>query len=122
MNGNGRVPESSAGSRVLHWPGRVLAASDLRRSLNGHRELVLAPGTVVTPLAQEELRHNGVQVTRQEPERKPAGPAAWGYAEERPGPLVSSVVQALAREGIEVRELPAAGNESAGRWAKAGAG
>jgi ribose 5-phosphate isomerase RpiB len=119
MSANGRVPESSAGSRVLHWPGRVLAASDLRRSLNGHRELVLAPGTVVTPLAQEELRQGGVQVTRREPERKSAaGPAAWGYAEERPTPLVRSAVQALAREGVEVRELPGAGPELLCRWAR----
>src|SRR5437764_11203629 len=118
MNGNGRVPESSARSRVLHWPGRVLSASDLRLSLNGHRELVLAPGTVVTPLAQEELRHNGVQVTRRGPERKPAGRSAWGYAEERPDPLVRSAVQALAREGVEVRELPGAGEGLACRWAR----
>jgi hypothetical protein len=120
MNGNGRAPEATAGGRVLHWPGRVLSASDLRHSLNGHRELVLAPGTVVTPLAQEELRHNGVQVTRREPERKPiAGTAAWGYAEERPGPLVRSAVQALAREGVELRELPGAGGGLTCRWARA---
>jgi hypothetical protein len=118
MSVNGRATDVTAGSRVLHWPGRVLAASDLRRSLNGHRELVLAPGTVVTPLAQEELRHNGVQVTRREPERKPAGGSTWGYAEERPGPLVRSAVQALAREGVEVRELPGAGDGLTCRWAK----
>lgn len=119
MNGNGRAPEATPSGRVLHWPGRVLSASDLRHRLNGHRELVLAPGTVVTPLAQEELRQNGVQVTRREPERRPAGTSAWGYAEEQPGPLVRSAVQALAREGVELRELPGAGEDLTCRWAKA---
>jgi hypothetical protein len=125
MSANGRTPDASpdgspAGGHVLHWPGRVLAAVDLRRSLNGHREVVLGPQTVLTPLAGEELRHGGVTVRRL-PTAAPAtdGPP-WGYAQDRPHALVQSAVQALARDGLVVRELPAAGvDELACRWARA---
>jgi ribose 5-phosphate isomerase RpiB len=125
MSANGRTPDAPPGGtaadgRVLHWPGRVLAAADLRRSLNGHREVVLGPRTVLTPLAGEELRHGGVEVRRlPTAEAAPEGPT-WGYGQDRPHALVESAVQALARDGLTVRELPAAGaDELPCRWAKA---
>src|SRR5437660_12678711 len=105
MLGNGKAPDALRDGQVLHWPGRVLAAADLRRSLNGHRELVLSPGAVLTPLAAEELRDAGVRVTRQGAAGRAPQPAAWGYAQDRPHPLVRSAVQALARDGLAVREL-----------------
>ncbi len=43
----------------------------------------------------------------------------WGYGEDRPHPLVGSAVQALAREGLTMRPLPAAGGELPCRWARA---
>jgi hypothetical protein len=119
MNGNGQIPMSTAAAHVLRWPGRVLAAEDLRRNLNGHRELVLEPRAVVTPLAAEELRTNGVRVTRRAPEPQPAPRAVWSYTQERPSPLVRSAVQALERDGISLGELPAGGEGEACRWAKA---
>ena len=120
MSGNGRVPEASTDGQVLHWPGRVLAADDLRRSLNGRRELVLSPGTVITPLAREQLRDGGVRVVRQAREEAPA-PAAvpWGYAQDRPHPVVRSAVQALEHDGLRVRELQSAGDGLVCRWARA---
>src|SRR5438132_7980162 len=104
MSANGRSLETD-NQHVLRWSGRVLSAADLR-NLNGHRELVLAPHTVVTPLAGEELSTSGVKVSRAAPEGKtPSGPA-WGLGQDRPYPLVRSAVQALARDGLCVRELP----------------
>jgi hypothetical protein len=121
MSVNGQAVTSSASGQVLHWPGRVLCAEDLRRRLNGHREVVLAPETVITPLADEELRSTGVQIRRasREAAREEKGKPAWGYAQERPHPLVSSALTALAREGMALRELAAPGEDLVCRWARA---
>src|SRR5207237_632294 len=51
MDAKGGLPNVSSEGQVLHWSGRLLCAEDLRRALNGHREVVLSPRTVVTPLA-----------------------------------------------------------------------
>jgi hypothetical protein len=119
MSANGRALGSSTSGPVLHWPKRVLAVADLRDSLNGQRELVLAPHTVVTPLAGEELRHRGIRVTRSTPELAGAGGPVWGYGQDRPHGLVRSAVQALARDGLRVRELPPAEGVLPCRWARA---
>src|SRR5262249_31089916 len=118
MSSNGRIPDASADGPVLRWPGRVVALDELRRSLNSHRELVLPPGAIITPLAAEELRTNGVRITRQAVEKRPATKTTWGYAEERPMPLVSSAVQSLQREGLTLRQLPAESGAEPCRWAK----
>jgi ribose 5-phosphate isomerase RpiB len=57
---------------------------------------------VVTPLASEELRTNGVRVVRQTPTHN----VAWGHGQERSYPLVESAVQALNREGLSLRTWP----------------
>jgi hypothetical protein len=119
MNGNGQARETASGEQVLRWPGRVVAAEDLRRSLNGHRELLVSPAAVITPLALEQLRERGVQVRRQPPEQKMPSPAAWGYAQDRPHGLVQSAVQSLEREGIRWKPLPPAEASSPCLWAKA---
>src|SRR5947209_3901912 len=104
MSVNGQLLKPSANGHVLHWPRRVLAAEDLRRSLNGHRELVLAPETVVTPLAAEQLRDSGVQVTRQvAPKERTPQAVAWGYTQDRPHPMVRSAIQSLERDGLRVK-------------------
>jgi ribose 5-phosphate isomerase RpiB len=111
--GNGQATD------VLHWPGRVLAADDVRRRLNGQRRLVLGPATVVTPLAIEELRQKRVEVVHDgaEPAATPAG--VWGVGQDRAYPLVHSALQTLARERVPVRALPEANGELPCRWAKA---
>src|SRR5947199_8893090 len=100
MSANGQLPVASADGQVLRWPGRVLAAEDLRRNLNGHRELILEPRAVVTPLAAEELRHNGIRITRRSVEAQPAPRTVWGYTQARPVPLGQSAVQAPAPDGF----------------------
>src|SRR5438270_8286770 len=119
MSRNGMPPDAGANGQVLHWPRRVLAADDLRRSLNGHREVVVAPETVVTPLAGEHLRANGVQVRRQDTSARPSAAAPWGYGQDRPHPLIGSAVHALRREGIRLEELPCDGAALQRRWAPA---
>ena len=56
MSSNGQVRDGIADGGVLRWTGRVLAADDLRRSLNGHRELVLPRRAIITPLASHSTR------------------------------------------------------------------
>jgi hypothetical protein len=115
MSANGRVTVAPEPAHSLRWTGRVLAAVDLQRNLNGHRAVVLGPQTVITPLAGEELRAGGIEVRREAPA---ARPSAWGYGQDRPHPLVESAVQALEREGVVLRGWPEA-QALPCRWAKA---
>src|SRR5207253_1463795 len=101
----GSVRLMAADGEVLHWPGRVLTAEDLRRSLNGHRRLVLAAWAVITPLAAEQIRADGICVSRRPAEEQPAASVHWSYAQDRPHVLVQSAIQALEREGVSFREL-----------------
>jgi hypothetical protein len=119
MGANGQLGDSSADGAVLRWPGRVLAAEDLRRALNGHREVHLIPGAVVTPLAHEQLRTNGIAVNRPAPAVPTQQPARWGYAQDHPDPSVSSAVQAVQREGLAIDELkPSGPAASPCEWAR----
>jgi ribose 5-phosphate isomerase RpiB len=119
MAADGQIVEASADGEVLRWPGRVLSGDDLRRSLNGHRQLVLAARAVITPLAAEQIRANGIRVSRRPAEAQPAPSARWGYAQDRPHALVQSAIQALQREGVSLKELKMQSQPSACRWARA---
>jgi ribose 5-phosphate isomerase RpiB len=120
MAANDELRDGGTAGHVLRWPGRVLAAEDLRRSLNGHRELVLSPRAVITPLAAEELRNGGVRVTRSAEARAPSSPGRpWGYAPQQTHPMVQSAVQSLRREGLTLKELPADGSDAVCHWARA---
>jgi hypothetical protein len=103
---------------VLRWPGRVVAAADLRRSLNGHRELLLSPRTVVTPLALEELRTQGIRIRREEEKPAAAASALWGYGQDRAHAMVQSAARAAQRDGLALRELSPL-EKSPPDWAKA---
>lgn len=96
--------EQNGSGEVLRWAGRLLSSDDLRRHLNGHRELVLPTRAIITPLAVEELRNRGVQVRREEPANTTKKDRI-GVAQERPDPAVNSAVQALGREGIDIESL-----------------
>lgn len=119
MGANGQLPEAADG-RILRWPGRIVTAEDLRLHLNGHEELLLAPRALVTPSAAEQLRDRGVRISRQAVEVPTARPrAAWGYAQDRPYPLVRSAAQALRRDGLGTKDLTPAGEGPPCSWAKA---
>src|SRR5262249_4742967 len=62
----------------------------------------------ITPLALEQLRERGVQVSREPATPKaPAAPVRppWGYAQDRPHPMVATAVQSLQREGVAWKEF-----------------
>jgi len=99
MNGTSEQP-----SATLCWPGKVLSEDDLRRHLTSQREILLAPTTIITPLAIDFLRARKVSVRRDEKpvmqaETTEAG--SWGWAEETPNGVVNAAVQALTREGTK---------------------
>jgi hypothetical protein len=121
MSTNGHLRDGSANGQALHWSGRVVTAEELRRQLNGHRELIVPRRAIITPLAAEQLRADGIQVTRQDTEAAPSVAATeetWGLAQQRPQPTVSSVVHALRREGLAFRELDGPGQDLPCRWAR----
>ena len=120
MSANGQQREASGAGQVLRWPGRVLAAEDLRHSLDGHGELVLDPETVITPLAAEQLRAGGIRVTRQAPGAavQPRPGETWGFGQERPYAAVHSAVQSLRREGLKLQELATDERKDLCTWAR----
>jgi hypothetical protein len=119
MDANGKAGNPSMDGLILRWPGRVVTAEDLRRSLNGHHELILTPRAIITPLAADELRMNGVRVTRQAEEEREATPVVWGYGQDRPHPVIRSVVKSLERDGLDLKELQVKGDQAACHWARA---
>ena len=118
MNGDGQDRNVAADGAVLRWPSRVITGEDLRRSLNGQKELVVPSQAVITPLAAEELRANGIRVTREQIEQPPASASGWGYAQDRPDSFVKSVVQALTRDGLPLKELRAKHEAAPCQWAR----
>jgi hypothetical protein len=118
MSVNGQNGTASA-AHVLRWPGRVLTGDDLRKNLNGHREIVLSPRAVVTPVAADELRTHGVRIVRERPTAEAKAGPMWGYAQEWTSPLVESAVRTLDRDGLVLRELQAGNSDEPCRWARA---
>jgi ribose 5-phosphate isomerase RpiB len=91
-------------SGALDWPERVLTARDLERHLNGHGELTVRPDAVVTPLAEERLRLDGVRLVRRPATNPDPAARLWLVCQERPFPLVESAVKALARDGLRLSD------------------
>jgi hypothetical protein len=118
MNGNGRRIEVSTNGEVLHWTGRVVTAQALERKLNGHRRIQLPPRAIVTPLAVEHLRDNGIQVDREEQQAQLGRITHWGYTQDREHPLIASAVQSLSRDGMALQDLPPLKNNEVGNWAR----
>jgi ribose 5-phosphate isomerase RpiB len=110
MNRNSDDRKSTGLADVLRWPGKVVTAEGLRQSLNGESQLAVIPGTVITPSAVDHLKANGVSVVRGKTIAKPDAEKKesklnWGFVSERPDPMVSNVVQALKRDGVDFQEV-----------------
>jgi hypothetical protein len=118
MEQNGQLRDASADGQVLHWPGQLVSAQDLRRSLNGQRELVVPAKAIITPLAAEELRSNGIKITRRATGKTTVKNGGWGYVLERPNPLVRTALQALERDGLELKELEGKEGATCCQWAR----
>jgi ribose 5-phosphate isomerase RpiB len=117
MNRKVSTAEPSSNGAALRWPGRVVTAQALERQLNGHRRLVLEPGTVITPLAHDHLRSNGIVIEPHDG-KQPDALSAWGYAQQYAHPLIQSAVQSLSREGIALQPLPVLRRENISTWAR----
>lgn len=117
MKPDGRNAEAVRNGEALRWSGRVVTAQGLLRQLNGHRRLMLPPTAIVTPLASEHLRQHRIEVD-QSAEEKPNIGTYWGYTQEHEHPLVASAVNALSREGVNLKPLPALRRNEVGVWAK----
>jgi ribose 5-phosphate isomerase RpiB len=119
MDKNGQVQSATAHGQVLRWQGPLVSAEELRRRLNGQEEIVVPARAIITPLAVDELRANGVRINRQTIEEQPSPKGNWGYVQERSDPLVRSAVGALEREGLVLTELRPKESSTACQWAKA---
>jgi hypothetical protein len=119
MAAHGQVDETSANGEALRWVSQVVSAEDLRQALNGHRELILPERAVITPLAAEHIRANGIRISRRPVAQVPTANAPWGYALEQPHAFVRSAIQAVQREGLPLRELTPPEQSSPGAWARA---
>lgn len=94
-----------ANADVLRWAGRLLSSDDLRRHWRGQREVVVPAQAIITPLASEELRTNGVHTRREDSSAKSSAKKV-GVAEDRPNALVQAALKALERDGIELARMP----------------
>ena len=94
---------SDTNEGVLHWPGKLFSADDLRRHWRNQRELVLGERTLLTPLVLDELRARGVTITRQQASCNGAsqerGGEAWVYVAEENYPDVAAAAASLQRQG-----------------------
>jgi hypothetical protein len=112
MSANGRPAESPT------WTGNVLSADDVRRRLNGQREVRLSIQTVLTPLAIEELHRCNIRWTVEiEPES--SAPTHAAFALERESALVASAVRAVQRDGLGLRRFELGHSTDCVRWALA---
>ncbi len=113
------MSETNGDALVLHWPGKLFSADDLRRHWTNQRELVLSARALLTPLALDELRAKGVRITRQDAATTCANKGRTGtacvYVEEQPHPAVAAAVASLERQGLTFRLLSSPGNEPR-RW------
>ncbi len=102
-------PESNGA--VLTWSDPLLTWEALRSRLNGLRELVLGPKTLVSPLLLDELRDRKITVRRDGEASSGAVRAAHeaerskrslGVAVQTSDGGVASAMEALKREGVEL--------------------
>lgn len=117
MGMNGKAP-IAVHAPVLQWSRSVLTADDLGRQLNGHTQVVVPSGAIITPLAADVLRERGIVVSRSTPPENPMESAIWAFAQDQPHAQVVSAVQALKRDGRSLCELPACGKDPVCQWAQ----
>src|SRR5687768_13699608 len=117
------VNEHTADAQVVRWSGKLFSAEDLRRHVNGQRELILLPRTLITPLAADELKARGIRITRQDGAPSGSGnekassrvAATWACLHESAEPMVAGAVESLKREGIGLAIIDLSGQSLAAR-------
>ncbi|MCI0738597.1 MAG: RpiB/LacA/LacB family sugar-phosphate isomerase [Gemmataceae bacterium] len=100
------MSQENGEATVWHWTQRVFSAEDLRHEYRGQKSLVLPPRGLVTPLAADELKSRGINVSWQVSAsggRKPPDDRTrrvWHCVTENPDSLVEAAIQSLARDGL----------------------
>jgi hypothetical protein len=116
--------KDNADAQVLYWPGKLFSADDLRKHWNNQRELVLSRQTLITPLAQDELRAKGISIRREQTAANGDRPSratakrGWGCVQEHSDSVVDAALAAVAHEGMAFTPLAGAGR-SPGGWLRA---
>ena len=109
-----------AGSIVEVFAGRLLSLRQVEGLGAGTAELRVAPGTVVTPLARDELKRRGIAI-RWVSERE-AGAAGregeWGFAIETESGMAAALRRALLAGPTSWREVGADATAAA-QWVAA---
>jgi hypothetical protein len=104
---------------ILCWPKRLLSADDLRVHLTSQREVLLLPGTVITPLAADALKAKGVRIRWQVPTAQDkAAPkqGTWCYVQEKHDAMIIPAIKALECDGNTLTPLDI--TSPSGSWAR----
>jgi hypothetical protein len=95
--GNGRTEARAAGSDVEVFPGRLLSLRQVETLPPGLRVVQVVPGTVVTPLARDHLKRQGVEIrfaARADAQRL-RNVGEWGFAVTVESGLIVAVRRSL---------------------------
>jgi hypothetical protein len=109
--------------RAVHRPdvepfaGRLLSLRNVEEMPAGTREVRIAPGTVITPLAHDLLKRRGigVRLVAEGPLRRGEDAGEWGFAIEGDSGMAAAVRRVLLEETQSWREIGADVIEAA-RW------
>lgn len=114
-------PRASAGSTGLPHPDvfadRLLSLRQAEALATRKREVRIAPGTVITPLARDFLKRQGITlkvVSRFEVERA-RDPGEWGFALDADSGLITAFRRALLDDAQPWVEL-GANTDAAAHW------
>jgi hypothetical protein len=101
---------------VLTWTARVLTEADLRRAWQGEPTIEVGRRTVVTPLAREHLRTNGVALTWCSDAETKTPATGWALAVESQDTKALSVIRSFASEGRAHALLEGPDKNTRSRW------
>ncbi len=90
--------ESADGRLVLS--GRVISMSDISGRIEGIRQVIVPPGTVVTPSVRDELRRENITLAFGENSATPSHRLVVVAAGERFDP--TSLLDSLRKDGIDI--------------------
>ena len=99
------------------FSGRLLSLRHAEGLPWGIREIRVAPGTVVTPLARDHLKRQGIElrfVAASDVDGR-RGPGEWAFAIETESGIIAALRRALLEESRPWRELEPR-RQSAARW------
>ncbi|GAC1450365.1 MAG: hypothetical protein NVSMB9_34760 [Isosphaeraceae bacterium] len=115
---NGRTQALGANNGAEVFDGRLLSLREAETLPLTVREVLVTPGTVVTPLAREFLKRHGLDiriVARSSSARKSRDTGEWGFAIGLDSGMIQAFRRTLLDRSDSWRELNPS-IESAARW------